>query len=238
VARSLVTWVLGLSLGTTPLACSVTDDSAGQSESLRGLSKKEALDDLDQIAHAVNEDYALVDYKEQRFDFSLEGALAEARIEIKNGANEADFVRPLVKLLARFHDGHVSFQYPLRGDASTEYALLFSLTPLGKGHDEYVVTSSGDPSIELGSMLVSVDGRSSRELEADLAPFVAAGHPGERKASHRVLHALAVLLPADSAPAAGRERAGCLAPPQRRRAENRAAVGGVPGWTSTWPLGA
>src|SRR5262245_34527517 len=97
-------------------ACSaIAPEATGATgDELRGLNKREALSELSQIGDAIRAYYGPLEYKQQKFNWNLDQALATAKSEIEAGNNEADFVRPVYKLLASLKDGHISYTYPLK----------------------------------------------------------------------------------------------------------------------------
>jgi hypothetical protein len=164
-------------------ACTDAAPSARTSDDeLRGLNKREALAELAQIGDAIRAFYGPLEYKEKRFGFDLDAALATARSEIEAGSAEADFVRPVYRLIAKLHDGHVSYQFPLRGDASSEFQLPLVVEPMG---DAYVVafmrTEMEQQGVVLGDTLVSIDGRAATDLAQLTAPLSGSGIPESEK---------------------------------------------------------
>jgi hypothetical protein len=164
-------------------ACTdVATDAPTSADELRGLSKTEALAELGQVGDAVRAFYGPLEYKAKRFGFDLDAALADARSEVEAGETEADFVRPVYRLIAKLHDGHVSYQFPIRGDASSEFQLPLIVEPF---EGAYAVSGmSADVAslgVAKGDTLVEIDGMGTMDLEKRLLPLVGNGAPESEK---------------------------------------------------------
>jgi hypothetical protein len=161
-------------------ACVAADDGVVSSEqSVRSLTKEEALQELDQIEIAIASLYGPLTFKKERFGFDLANEVAKAREATRLGSTEGDYVRAVQRLLHGLHDGHVGYTFPLRGDASTNYKLPLLFTPI---EDRFVVATIGPElgtSTELarGDELVSFDGTKPSELFASLTGFDSRGTP-------------------------------------------------------------
>jgi len=147
------------------------------SSELRGITQKEALAELDQIADAVRAYYGPLQYKMQRFGLDFEREVETAKQDITAGKTEGDRVRPVYELLAKLKDGHVSYSYPLPSDQSVESSFPLLVTPVD---GSFVVAAVGGPlarTVARGDVLVSVDGLSTTELEEMLLPLNEIGTP-------------------------------------------------------------
>src|ERR1700730_6288455 len=84
-----------LALPCLAVACSqeagpAPDRAAETADELRGLSKREALEEFDQVAEAIRSFYRPREYKKQKLGFNFEAAIAEGRAAVEAGQNEAD----------------------------------------------------------------------------------------------------------------------------------------------------
>jgi hypothetical protein len=159
----------------TIAACSgrsdVGDNANATPDELRAINNREALAELVQIGDAIRSYYGPLEYKKQRFGLDLDRELARAKNQIQAATTEADRVRPVYELLAKLKDGHVSYSYPLPSDASSRSRISFLVTPV---EGSYVVARVGTSlagSVNLGDVLVSIDGRTTKELERILLPL-------------------------------------------------------------------
>jgi hypothetical protein len=169
-----------LALPVVAAACAGAPEGTDASGSaLRGLNKTEATAELGQIGDAIRAYYGPLEYKQQRFGFNLDQALADANAEIQAGQTEADFVRPMYKLLGKLHDGHVSFEYPLKGDSTNENMIPMIVMPV---EGQYIVAGVNPQlGVTKGDVLVSIDGLSTQKLEELLMPLVQIGTPESSK---------------------------------------------------------
>jgi hypothetical protein len=155
-------------------ACADQTTQTTSDDSLRALSREEALEDLAQVGSTLRAFYGPLEYKKERFGFDLDAELAKAKAAIELGEDEADRVRPVYELLAKLQDGHVSYSYPLRSDESAEASLPFVVTPV---EGQWVVARVNAPetTIKRGDTLVAIDGKGTRELEESIAKIVWSG---------------------------------------------------------------
>jgi hypothetical protein len=178
MTRFTAVGVLGL---TFAAACSSGQDVAiasGESD-LHGISTSEALSELAAVGDAIRAYYGPLEFKERRFGFNLDAELAAAEQKIKVGTTEGDRVRPIYELLAKLHDGHVYYDYPLPGSATSENDLPMLITPYG---NEYVVDHvKGNRDIAAGDIVVSIDDLPVNELARILTPLVGDGNPDSEK---------------------------------------------------------
>jgi hypothetical protein len=144
-------------------------DAAAEVDELRGLSKNEALSDLNQIGELIRSYYGPLEYKKAKFNFDLDQALAAGRAQIEAGQNEGDRVRAFYTLLAQLRDGHVSLQYGMRGDESPQNSLFFIVMPI---EQTYVVAGVAQGlAIGRGDELVSIDGLTPKQMADLITPF-------------------------------------------------------------------
>ncbi len=191
---------------TFAAACSdVGQEWSAKSESgLREITKGEGLEELTAVGTAIRSFYGPLEYKKERFGFDLDASLAEATAEIHAGEREADFVRPIFKLLAKLKDGHVSYSYPLNSDKSFTASIPFVVTPL---EGRYVVARIQSPELTMmavGDTLVSIDGVSAEALEQRIFEIRGSGTP--EHARHSVGLAMTrrpFYAPSDLLPRAG-----------------------------------
>lgn len=168
--------VLGLTVAT---ACSARQDVATGESDLRGISTTEALSELSAVGDAIRAYYGPLELKQNRFGFNLDAELAAAREKIKVGTTEGDRVRPIYELLAKLHDGHVYYDYPLPGSATSESSLPMLITPFG---DEYAIDHvKGSQDLTAGDIVVSIDDLPVKELARILAPLVGDGNPDSER---------------------------------------------------------
>lgn len=125
---------LGLgSLVSLSLLASCTQKSRemrlGQSDpSLRPLSEAERAEDFDALAHAVQNFYGPLEYKQKKFSFQLTEIVTEYRTQALAAKDDAEAFGVFKKFLARLQDGHVNIRSELRGDQS--YAVPIFITPV------------------------------------------------------------------------------------------------------------
>jgi hypothetical protein len=172
-ALSLLT--LAVSVSTSACADPEREETDTTQDELRSITKSEALAELSQVGDAIRAYYGPLEYKRFRFGFQLNDALAEAKAEIEKGEDEADFVRPIYRLLAKMHDGHVSYVYPMKNDKASEYNLPFLVSPFGS---EYVIThvpEDNSAGLKRGDVLVSIDGIDTDEMARSILPLVGTG---------------------------------------------------------------
>lgn len=144
-------------------------------DALHGLTKDEALSDLNQMGELIRSYYGPLEYKKKRFNFDLDQALAAGRAQIEAGQNEADRVRALYTLLAQLRDGHVSLQYGMPGDESPANTLPLLAMPI---EQTYVVAGAGGGlPIARGDELVSIDGLTPKQMADLILPFQQIGTP-------------------------------------------------------------
>jgi hypothetical protein len=170
-----------------PLLCAIplaacaagTESTGASSDELRGLSKDEALAEMTQIGDAIRAYYGPLQFKAQRFGFDLDAAIAAAKTEIQNGQNEADFVRPVYELISKLHDGHVSYDYPLKGDQTAEYTIPMIVTPV----EGQLLVDAASPSVGVtrGDVLVSIDGLTVDQMEQLINPVSTVATPESTK---------------------------------------------------------
>jgi hypothetical protein len=180
--------LFALAMFSLPMVACADTSGAGRGTSadeLRGLNKQEALAELGQIGDALRASYGPLEYKQERFGFVLDDALAAAKAEIEAGASEADFIRPVYGLLAKLHDGHVSYAYPMKGDQSSEFRLPFIVTPFGNDYAVTAVLATPEDvasfGMAKGDTLVSIDGKGTEELEKRALALVGNGAPESEK---------------------------------------------------------
>jgi hypothetical protein len=186
---------------TVAAACSSGQDVAVDSSEgdLRGISTTEALSELTAVGDAIRAYYGPLEFKQNRFDFNLDAELAAAAQKIKVGTTEGDRVRPIYELLAKLHDGHVYYDYPLAGSTTSDNRLPMLITPY---EGEYVVDHvKGNEAIAAGDIVVSIDDLPVKELARILAPLVGDGNPDSEKIwvadmmTHRSFYFPSVLAP-------------------------------------------
>jgi hypothetical protein len=161
-------------------ACTAGQDSTSASDDdLRGISKTEAEAELAAVGDAITAYYGPIDFKTARFGFNLKAELAAAKVKIRAGQTEGDRVRPIYELLAKLHDGHISYQYPMPANESAENDLPMLVTPF---EDKYVVDLiRPNPTIARGDILVSIDGKTPEQMAQELAPLTGDGNPESEK---------------------------------------------------------
>ncbi len=166
-----------LAVPTLAAACSDGGMPAKSESDLREITKAQALEELAAVGSAIRAFYGPLEYKKEHFGFDLDASLAAATAEIQAGEREADFVRPVFKLLAKLKDGHVSYSYPLNSDKSFTASIPFVVTPL---EGRYVVARVQSPELAamaVGDTLVSIDGVSAESLEERLFELKGSGTP-------------------------------------------------------------
>src|SRR5262249_31136212 len=144
------------------------DESSGD---LKELTNEQALGELEQIAGAIRELYGAIEYKSERFGFDLDRELATARSSIQASKTEGDRIRAIKVLLAALNDGHVRYNLPVKSTTSRSFDLPLELLPFDGVYAIGTTTAdlpTGSPVVK-GDVLVSIDGRTTQEMERDLA---------------------------------------------------------------------
>ena len=173
---SKIAYVSILGLASAIAACSTSTDATAESDNdLRGISATEAQSELTAVGDAIKAYYGPLDFKGQRFGFNLTAEVAAAKVKIKAGKTEGDRVRPIYELLAKLHDSHVSYQYPLPSSSSAEYDLPMLITPF---EGKYLVDLvAKNPTIGRGDVLESIDGYTPQQLNSMLSSLTGEGNP-------------------------------------------------------------
>jgi len=169
IALALLVGVAACSAPESPSRGSTAQE---RDDDLRGISRDEAVSELRQIGDAIRAYYGPLEYKRARFGFDLDKELAEAIAETEQSSTEGDRVRAVKRLLAKLRDGHVGYEFPIRGDGSvTSYAPLV-VEPIEGSFVVSLVRPALSGQVARGDVLVSVDGKSTDELERLLTPLV------------------------------------------------------------------
>lgn len=166
-----------LLVGVSVAACGSPSRSGSAEDDLRSPSTREALVELDQIAEAIRAYYGPLEYKKERFGFDLDREVAKAKTQLRSATTmtEGDRVRPVIELLAKLKDGHVSYSYPLPADTSARLSLPLSVTPVEGSYVVSRITPQLPAGIALGDILISVDGLTTAKLEGMLLPLTEIG---------------------------------------------------------------
>ena len=157
---------MSLLLAVVPLVgCGM--GSAPSQVRLRDLTREEARADFQQIVDGFRNLYGPLEYKERRLGYTFDSLVSQTFAELETTKSDTEVYAAYARFLARFDDGHVSIRFPSKSALGyNRVTLPIVAEPLdGKP----IVTAIGEKDIEdlgvaVGDEVVSVDGRSARDL--------------------------------------------------------------------------
>jgi hypothetical protein len=129
------------------------------------LTEAEVNEDLDAMVSQVRRLYGPLEFKQDRFGWTLDGLVADAKAEIAAGTTDTERLGALVKFLGRFEDGHVGIRFPGNASEVRAYKIDIFLTPVqGQAVVESVGPDLAAYGIARGDVLTSIDGKAPWDL--------------------------------------------------------------------------
>ena len=146
--------------------CSATNSSENESAvKARPLTLQEKLLDYDTAVNQLRNYYAPLQFKERRFEVDFEKIFADLRLEVEASSTDKEFYNILRKLGASTKDGHVSVSVPF----AKRFRLPIEIDYLDGSY--IVVRADPQSGIEVGSTVVTMDGKTPEELDSALAVY-------------------------------------------------------------------
>jgi hypothetical protein len=166
------------------LACGSGDSSSDGTDTseVRGISNQEALADFDEIVTSFRGLYGAMARKEQRYGFKFDDLASEYRGRIQRAHSEAEYRGIFQEFISRFMDAHVSLSMELVSDNSHAFRLPVSVMPIEDTFVVYSVGPSVGDAVKIGDELVSIDGKSSKDVAGGFLKYV--GIPNGKAAAH------------------------------------------------------
>jgi Periplasmic protease len=163
-------------------ACSFNNFSldkitSSQEAALRPLDQEERTQDFDALVIAIREYYGPLQYKENRFGYTLDQLVQEYRPLALAAKSDAEATGVIKMFLSRLQDGHVSMAGQL--DSVQNYSVPVLLTPV---QDRALVAMVMDPGfsedtgIEVGDEVLEVDGQPTMSYLSIIKKYEAMGN--------------------------------------------------------------
>ena len=140
------------------LACSIARTSPSH-QKMRPLTNQEAHADFSELVERMRSLYGPLQYKESKFGFKLDQIASQGHKEIDASKSDDETLGVFAKFLAKFHDAHVSIQFPASSSGVSSYKIGVFVIPVeGKAIVANVSEDLKDQNISTGDELVKIDG--------------------------------------------------------------------------------
>lgn len=141
------------------------------------LTKAQAQEELTVLVSKIKALYGPLDFKQERFGFKFDDAVAEASAGLATAEDDAAIGAVYAKLLMKFRDGHVGIRFPGNNTDIRSYKLGMFLVPIeNRAIVAQVEPSLSEQGVAVGDELLLIDGEKPMELLPLLRQYSAFGN--------------------------------------------------------------
>jgi hypothetical protein len=172
----------GIALLAAPLpGCligeTMQDGSGTGPAEVNDLTAEQALADFRQLVAAVRAAYGPLEYKEERFQFRLDGIVQEAEAALAQAKGDASVFSIWARFLDRFEDGHVRISFAANASPVQQHSIPCFAMPV---QDTALITRCDEKEVAgvaPGDELLAIGGETVVQLAEKLEPYVGTGNP-------------------------------------------------------------
>jgi len=141
------------------------------------LTAAQGLEELHAIVSKVKALYGPLEFKEERFGYTLADLVTKAETEIKAATNDQQTMAAYVRFLMSFRDGHVGIRFKGNNTEIKSYKLPFYLVPVeGKAIVAKVGITLSAQGVSVGQELISIDGQNPIDLQKQISVYKSFGN--------------------------------------------------------------